>query len=569
MVIVELFALFLVIGVAACCPRRIRAAGRHVRGPLRRLANRRGLCIALTGLGVLAVEVGFGLWVHMPQPALHDEFSYLLAADTFAEGRLSNDTHPLWEHFESYGIIHQPSYQSKYPPGQGLSLALGQRLCGRPIVGVWITLALACAAVTWMAYGWLPPRWACLAGLLLACNGRLLRFWGATFMGGGVALLGGALVFGALPRMLRTGKATDSILFALGLGILANSRPYEGLVASLPVAIVLLAAGVQAWRGRIALSPLAWRRLVIAGSATLLAIGSWTAFYNYRVTGHPLRMPYVVWQETYTSDSLWDTLFREQEDRLPNEAPPRAIGNGPTQADWQMWFRQRSDVTTKLLSHWGLYVGVLLTPFLFALPWAWRQRRMQFALGVVALVLTAICLQNTHGHPHYAAPVAGLLFVLLAHGARMLSVWRWGDRPIGNALASLTVLVLCGGFAVYAVCDWAAAPVPPQLGWSLQRARLEAQLAAGPDRHLVIVRHPPATRTGIEWDQWVYNRADIDGAKTVWARDLGEPRNRRLLEYFAARRAWLLDLSNESLALRPLQPPANRVQLSMTPASLP
>src|SRR5262249_55577622 len=158
----------------------------------------------------------------------HDEFSYLLAGETFTRGRWTNPTPPLWEHFETPHVLFVPTYASKYPPGQGLFLAAGM-LLGHPILGVWLSVGLACAAGVWMLRSFVPARWAAAGGLILVARLALGK-WGWDYWGGSVAFAGGALFVGGWARVLRKPATRPAALMAVGLALLAVSRPYEGLL---------------------------------------------------------------------------------------------------------------------------------------------------------------------------------------------------------------------------------------------------------------------------------------------------------------------------------------------------
>jgi hypothetical protein len=111
-------------------------------------------------------------------PNIHDEFSYLLASDTFAHGRLTNPTPPFWHHFEGFYVLLQPSFQSKYGAAQPLFMALGQRLTGTPRTGILLSMGLAAASLCWMLQAYLPAEWALLGGLLAVVRISWFSYFG-------------------------------------------------------------------------------------------------------------------------------------------------------------------------------------------------------------------------------------------------------------------------------------------------------------------------------------------------------------------------------------------------------
>ncbi|PYK11276.1 MAG: hypothetical protein DME65_07680, partial [Verrucomicrobia bacterium] len=140
------------------------------------LARHKILSWAGLGLFVLVVRAALlPIWP-IPKPTIYDEFSYLLQADTFAQARLTNPAHPLWRFFESTYILQQPSYASRFPPAQGITLAVGQRFFGHPWFGVWLSAGMLAAALCWALQGWLPPGWA-LLGACIGLDLCVFSYW--------------------------------------------------------------------------------------------------------------------------------------------------------------------------------------------------------------------------------------------------------------------------------------------------------------------------------------------------------------------------------------------------------
>ena len=526
----------------------------------------------------------------VPAPEIHDEFSYLLGAETFVAGRLTNPTPDAWQQFETFHVNMRPSYHSMYPPGLFVFPALGILLANNAWIGELLGVAVMCSAITWMLQGWLPAHWALLGGLWAALRFGIFSYWVNSYWGGAMAATAGALVLGAVARILRArqkfpqglkpapllplngaAKATplqrniyatsfrveDGVLLALGLVLLANSRPLEGLLFSLPLLVYLVVGIVRcdaSLRGKLL------SRIAFPAGLLLLAGSLWMAYYDNRTVGNPWTMPYMVNHAEY---HLTNPFLGQARNPIPayrHDSMRRfyVMHELPDYLDSQSSWGVREIVARNTAIVYVFFfcpVGLLMLAgglrMLRPAPTRATAARvgvpgpaqsMIAASAVAAVVPSLVGLWPPHGH--YAAPATGAFILIGLVGLRRLRTAKVRGARIGCALSRTVVILLAiallaaasakimDPFELYATK--AISPLPLRI----ERERIASQLSSMQGRHLVIVTYGPRDIPG---EEWIANKPDPRSAKVIWARDMGAVKNEELLRAYPGRHVWFVN----------------------------
>ena len=532
---------------------------------IQKIAARTGWCMLL--LAALPVILRLALLPHhpVPTPDLYDEFGHLLVADTLRHFRLANPAHPFHQFFETFFVLQEPTYSSIYPLGQGLGMAIGWIVFGLPWAGVVLFTAAFCALSYWMLRAWTTPEWALLGGSLAVIEFGPLNQWMNSYWGGAFAATTGCLVFGSLPRLRATGRMRDGLLLGLGLAMHWLTRPYESTFLFTSVFLYF--------------SPVLWKRHeamklargAVTGGVVVMVAAALTLLHNQRVTGGWMTMPEMLSQYQYGVPAAL-TL-------QPNVVPHRELTpEQDLQYKAQLSFRGTGPETfrtfaERLAYRARFYRFFFLAPLYIAiLAFFASLREFRFLWVGVTLVLFALGVNFFPAFQfHYVAACTCLFLLVAITGLRVMSEWKY---PAGAEAAAIIVLLCAAHFLFwYGMHLFDDAAVSTAIRryetWNSinhrspeRRILVRQQLAQLSGKQLVFVRYWPQH---IFQDEWVYNEADIDASRIVWARDRGNAENEKLRHYYPDRAVWLLepDASPPKLSRyepEPAPPPPTKLQ---------
>lgn len=522
-----------------------------------RLARRRRLAVFVVGFSTVVLRLAILPVLPVPLPFVPDDFSFLLAADTFLHGRLTNATPAMWTHFETIHVTMTPTYMSMYFPAQGLLLAAAKLVFGHPWAGLLLVSALMCAALCWMLQAWLPASWALLGGAIAVLHLGVFSYWTNTYhAAGSIGALGGALILGSLPRLMKSARSSYGLLLAAGIALLVLSRPYEGLLLCLPVAFAL---GRWAVRGKNRPAPVVLLRRAAFPLAIVMAAISWLGFYDYRAFGNATTLPYTIDRAQYALAPYYVWQAPRPEPVYRHDVLRSFYAS---YADGEMEFYARIHkpsgfIPETLKKAWSgllFFAGGALLPPLLMIRRVFLDRRIRF-LVVCLLVLLPGMIIEIFMLPHYVAPFTAVFYAIGLQCMRHLRVWKFEGKPAGRTLVRFLV-TLC---VVMACLRVAADPLhlapakwpPPKWNFvwygpghfGVERAHVADELERMPGRHLVFVRY--AANHNV-LDEWVYNAADIDSAKVIWARGMSSADNLQLIHYYQGRSVWVVDADAQS-----------------------
>jgi hypothetical protein len=283
----------------------------------------------------------------------------------------------------------------------------------------------------------------------------------------------------------------------------------------------------------------------------LLATAAAMGYYNWRVFGNPTTLPYQINRATYAVAPV----FLWQSPRPEPVYHHKVLRDFYVSRELPVFQRARTLsgfcnlLSRRIVIVLFFYLGPVLMLPLMMLPCIPRAGRQRFLVLAAAIFLLGL-LPSAFFHAHYMAPATALIYAITVQGCRRLRVWRPGGQPVGPFLVRALPCMCIALFFVQ--LGWAdllriqarhfTDSQPPRyhtgLTWLVPRTEVQHFLDGRPGRQLAMVRYDLGHDTR---NEWVYNAADIDASKVVWAREMSAADNRELFDYYKDRKIWLVE----------------------------
>jgi hypothetical protein len=284
-------------------------------------------------------------------------------------------------------------------------------------------------------------------------------------------------------------------------------------------------------------------------------------FNNYRVTGSVAQLPYQMYEAQYGLSPLflWQSPKAEQPTyRHPVMEHYYQHENAETESKFStLWdiLREKTRALSELIH---FFCGGTQYLLLVGLPLLLRRSRFRLAVLILVPVLIA-AVSTPWTLTHYAAPAAPLIILITL--ASLVEISRWLDkrayspgRPAigkqavdatethatsGSIFSTMTLsVVVLLILTLHSVTIYRNDQRANSIPWALRRQEILQQLTLQPGKYLVFVRYADDHNSH---EEWVYNRADLDNANVVWARQISPEADAQLVDYFADRKVLIID----------------------------
>ena len=444
-------------------------------------------------------------WDFAPFAKVHDEASYLLQAQIFAQGRWTAPAPPIPEFFEQPHVQVVPAVASKYPPGHALLLVPGV-LVGvpwlMPLALAGVTAALLFALAARLANAWV----ALLTWTLWITAPIVLRFQPSYFSEVTTAALMLASWW-ALVSWREQRRRRWLLLLALAVGWGAITRPLTMLALAIPIGVVVLR---DVHRLRL------WRDfgLAVATGVTVLAI---LPLWSVRTVGDWRVSP----AEKYRQDYL---PFDRMGFTADTSAPRRGVAPPLRSAyDYNRWAQTQHTIGALPRIAWNR-LGSLGSAFfhgprlvlllagvagVIAAPAAFRFA----AVSAAAVFAAYLSYAYWHGWTLYYLETAPALAAITAAG-----VWAAAVRVArSERRARLVATLTAGALVVIALPQMAHWRRDHRARSALERRFFE-ELAKVPAPAIVFVKYMPGVASHVSV---VRNHANLEAAPVWVVHDMG------------------------------------------------